>query len=365
MPEQLKHIFFTQESLGNLVKKIRGEYPDFDTNKFYDLVYDERWESRELKEKMYHTTRCLRATLPGSFADALSILEQIAPDIEGFEALCLPDFVEQYGQDEWDLSLPALGYFSRYSTSEFAIRPFLAQDPERVMPFMLQWAEDESENLRRFASEGCRPRLPWAMALPAFKKNPSPILPVLEKLKNDDSEYVRKSVANNLNDISKDHPDLILEISERWYGENDNMDWVVKHGCRTLLKAGNPRALKLFGFCNPANIHIDNLQLDVETLTIGEVLQFSFTLINDSSEEAKVRLEYTVDFQKARGKRSKKVFQISEKVYPPGRHSITKKHSFENMSTRKHHPGQHFMSIVVNGVEKAQASLFLNANDTP
>jgi 3-methyladenine DNA glycosylase AlkC len=359
MPEQLKHIFFTQESLENLATNIKNVYPQFGKEKFFNLVSDEEWEARELKEKMYHTTRCLHATLPDSYAEALSILEQVAPRIEGFEALCLPDFVDQYGMDDWDLSLPALGYFSRYSTSEFAIRPFLAQDPERVMPFMLQWAEEENENLRRFASEGCRPRLPWAMALPAFKKDPSPILPVIEKLKNDDSEYVRKSVANNLNDISKDHPNLVLDISERWYGENDNTDWVVKHGCRTLLKAGNPRALLLFGFCDPVNIHIDNLQLGVEKLAIGEVLQFSFILKNDTVEHAKVRLEYTVDFQKASGKRSKKVFQISERVYPPGRHTITKKHSFKNMSTRKHHPGQHLIGIVVNGEEKGRVSLVL------
>lgn len=359
MPEQLKNIFFTPESLGDLAANIQSVYPDFDKERFQKMINDDEWESRELKEKMYHTTRCLHATLPRDYADALSILEQIAPQIAGFEALCLPDYVEQYGQHDWDLSLPALGHFSRYSSSEFAIRPFLAQDPDLVMTFMLQWADDENPNLRRFASEGCRPRLPWAMALPAFKKDPSPILPVLEKLKNDDSEFVRKSVANNLNDISKDHPELVLDICKQWYGNNENTDWIVKHGCRTLLKAGNRRALMLFGFGDPLNIHIDNLRLDQDKIAIGDDVNFSFSLINDVGDEVKVRLEYAVDFQKAGGKRSKKVFKISEKLYPSGLHEISKKHAFKNMSTRKHYPGQHFISVIVNGVEKAKVSILL------
>ena len=359
MPEQLKNIFFTPESLESLAANIQSVYSEFDKDRFLELVNDEEWESRELKEKMYHTTRSLHATLPSSYAEALSILEQIAPDVHGFEAMCLPDYVEQYGRHDWDLSLPALGHFSRYSSSEFAIRPFLVGDPERVMPYMLKWAEDKNPNLRRFASEGCRPRLPWAMALPAFKIDPSPILPVLEKLKDDESEYVRKSVANNLNDISKDHPELVLDICERWYGQSDNTDWIVKHGCRTMLKAGDPRALLLFGFTDPVNVHIKSLQLDHQIISIGEVVHFSFDLLIDGGEPAKVRLEYVVDFQKARRKRSQKVFQISERIYPPGSHSLSKKHSFQNMSTRTHYPGEHFIAIIVNGVEKAKASIMI------
>jgi 3-methyladenine DNA glycosylase AlkC len=99
------------------------------------------------------------------------------------------------------------------------------------MRYLYTRAEVQNHDVRRLASEGCRPRLPWAMALPQFRKDPSPALPILEKLKNDESDYVRKSVANNLNEISKDHPQLVLDICERWYGQTANTDWLVKHAC--------------------------------------------------------------------------------------------------------------------------------------
>jgi 3-methyladenine DNA glycosylase AlkC len=227
------------------------------------------------------------------------------------------------------------------------------------MAYMRAWAEDKNHHVRRLASEGCRPRLPWASALPAFKKDPTLILLVLEKLKDDESEYVRKSVANNLNDISKDHPDLVLDICERWYGVSRNTDWIVKHACRSLLKAGNERALALFSFADPAGISVEKLALDQFVLAIGAALRFSFELVVNTEEPRQLRLEYRVYYLKASGKSSAKIFQLREDTFPPGRHPISRKHSFEERTTRKHYPGQHHLSIVVNGLEMAKVSFEL------
>lgn len=361
MPEQLKKIFFTTSSINEMGDTIQRFYPDFDKNKFVKLIFDEGWEAMELKEKMRHTTQCLHKTLPESYEEALEILKKAAPFVKGFEAMSLPDFVELYGMEmeNWDLSLMALGHFTRYASSEFAIRPFLDQDPERTIVYMHTWAEDESPRVRRLASEGCRPRLPWAMALLKFKKDPGPILPILEKLKDDPSEDVRRSVANNLNDISKDNPELALDICEKWYGQSKNTDAIIKHACRTMLKAGNKRALLLFGFCDPTHIKVENFKIDKDMVKIGEDIRFSFDLIIDEKERSKVRLEYVVYFMKANGKLSKKVFQITENEYVPGKHLFKRKHLFVDMSTRKHYPGEHRVSIIINGEEKAVTSLEL------
>lgn len=175
----------------------------------------------------------------------------------------------------------------------------------------------------------------------------------METLKDDSVEYVRKSVANNLNDISKDHPDVVLDICKRWYGNSTNTNWIVKRACRTMLKEGNRRALVLFGFGDPSQIEVKSLVFDRQSLDIGDELLFSFEIKLSDNEVHRVRLEYGVDYVKAKEKISRKIFQIKEADFEAGSYSITKKHSFKNLSTRKHYPGQHQFTIIINGVEKA------------
>jgi 3-methyladenine DNA glycosylase AlkC len=224
------------------------------------------------------------------------------------------------------------------------------------MEFLLELAKHENENVRRFASEGCRPRLPWAMALPQFKKDPSPIIPILAQLKDDESEFVRRSVANNLNDISKDNPDLVLKLSKKWLGKSERRNWIIKHASRTMLKAGNKRALMLFGYGNPKRINVQNFEVKTKKVKIGDYLKFSFKLNVKNSQKSKLRLEYAIDYLKANNLHNKKVFQISENIYSPGDHFFSKKHSFAEMTTRKHYPGLHKVSIVVNGEIKSTQS---------
>ncbi len=357
MAERLKDMFFTQKSMDTFANTIQQFYPDFDKKKFLQLVFDDTFADKEILDKMRHTTQCLKKALPESYKKALDILKEAAPHAKGFEAMSLPDYVATYGMQEWDLSLSALYHFTKYSTSELAIRPFLAEDPEKVMALMTEWAEDKDPRVRRFASEGCRPRLPWAMALPQFKKDPSLILPILEKLRNDESEDVRRSVANNLNDISKDNPDVALAICKHWYGESKNTDKIVKHACRTMLKAGDKRALLIFGYSDPSTLTLKNFKLESTKIKIGDYVRFSFDL--QLKEKSKVRLEYAIFYVKSKGQLSKKVFKITENDYAPGTHTMTRKHSLADMSTREHFPGTHQIAIIVNGAAMAKASFDL------
>lgn len=356
MAEPLKNLYFTPESIQHMARVVKASCARFDSARFLALIHDERWDSLELKERMHHTARALHATLPGNYAEALAILRPVAPQITGFDAMTIPDYVEMFGQDDWELSMEALGYFTQYASCEFAVRPFLHKDPEHAMKWVLRWACSRDPNVRRLASEGTRPRLPWAMALPRFRKDPTLIIPVLELLKNDESEMVRRSVANNLNDISKDHPDLVLELAEKWRGQSAEVDAVLKHALRGLLKAGNPRAMALFGFGHPVQVRATNLHIEPASPRIGEGFTFAFDLDVEGDGETSVRLEYRVGFVKARGNLSPKVFQLGERTWPRGRHTLRKRHSLQNQSTRKHHPGVHTLTIVVNGQEQATAS---------
>ena len=360
MAEPLKNQFFQQEFINQVCTIIKDADPKFDTQHFLNLVFDEQWEQKELKQRMRHITESLHRSLNRDYKDAIDILWHVAPQVGSFDGMIFPDFVECYGLHDWETSIPALEHFTQYSSSEFAVRPFIIQNPEVMMQHMRRWAGHENHHVRRLSSEGCRPRLPWAMALPEFKKDPSPIFQVLEQLKEDKSLYVRKSVANNLNDISKDHPERVLQTAAQWLGKHQHTDWIVKQACRTLLKQGLPEAMTLFGFEDPNTIEIDDLASDKKSLHIGEELQFSFTLSSKSKKTAKLRLEYAIDYVKKNGKSNRKVFQISENTYEFQKPvAISKKQSFQNFSTRKHYPGTHQLTVLVNGVEKGLFSFDL------
>ncbi|MBT3386030.1 MAG: DNA alkylation repair protein [Prolixibacteraceae bacterium] len=359
MPEKLKDILFPLEKVKLFADILTEVYPGFNSTGFVNTVCDEKWGQRELKEKMRHTTLSLHQFLPKDFPKTVEILKALVPKVTGFEAIVLPDYIEVYGMGYWDISLPALGELTKCGSSEFAVRPFLNKDLEGAMKFMDRWADDKDFKVRRFASEGCRPRLPWGMGVPALKNDPALILPVLEKLKNDPEEFVRKSVANNLNDISKDHPNLVLDICERWQGNSKETDWIVKHACRTLLKQGNKRAMLLFGFANPDKMQIENLKFTNLTPKIGDEIYFSFDFKLETENKQKVRMEYIIHFVKSSGKTSPKVFQMKEVEMKPGIYPVSKKHSFKNLSTRKHFVGEHKFEIVVNGEVKADATIQL------
>ncbi|HBF5714122.1 TPA: DNA alkylation repair protein [Clostridioides difficile] len=350
MPELLKNMY-NRESLYEVAVSIQSVYNSFKVDEFIKSTMDETWNNLELKARCRKISMSLGMYLPEDYKEALSILEK---SVTGFYfAFFFPDFVEVYGQDDinWDLSISALERNTEYWSSEFAVRAFIIKDEERMMAQMRKWSKHKSEHVRRLASEGCRPQLPWGQAISKFKKDPTPVLPILEQLKTDTSTYVQKSVANNLNDISKTHPDLVISIAKDWYGKNKSTNWIVKHGCRTLLKKGNRDVLALFGYDDTTSINLQDFTLETTSISIGEDLTFSFNIL--AKKATKTRLEYGIDYIKSNGKRNRKIFKISEvSLKENEKKSYMKKHSFADVSVRKHYPGIHSIAIIINGIEK-------------
>ncbi|VHX78331.1 DNA alkylation repair protein [Clostridioides difficile] len=350
MPELLKNMY-NRESLYEVAVAIQSVYNSFKVDEFIKSTMDETWNNLELKARCRKISMNLVMYLPEDYKEALSILEK---SVTGFYfAFFFPDFVEVYGQDDinWDLSISALERNTEYWSSEFAVRAFIIKDEERMMAQMRKWSKHKSEHVRRLASEGCRPQLPWGQAISKFKKDPTPVLPILEQLKTDTSTYVQKSVANNLNDISKTHPDLVISIAKDWYGKNKSTNWIVKHGCRTLLKKGNRDVLALFGYDDTTSINFQDFTLETTSISIGEDLTFSFNIL--AKKATKTRLEYGIDYMKSNGKRNRKIFKISEvSLKENEKKSYMKKHSFADVSVRKHYPGIHSIAIIINGIEK-------------
>jgi len=357
MPELLKNIYNAAffEEFTALFQQVKS---DFDQKLFIKEIHTSNWEVMELKQRMRHIAFTLNRFLTGNYQKDIETLCQLInlliqqQNRKGLEYLFLPDYIEQFGINEFDTSIKAMEKFTQFTSCEFAVRPFLINYPDRMMQIMQSWASHENHAVRRFASEGCRPRLPWAMAIPFLKINPEPILPILEKLKNDSSEFVRKSVANNLNDISKDHPQLVIDLVQKWKGKSMDTDWVCKHGSRTLLKQGNREVLDFFGLNNTNFVQIKDFQLLKSKVQIGDNLKFEFKLQNTNSEYLTIRLEYAIYYQKANGSLAKKVYKISEKTYSGNSETfVRRKQSFKIITTRKFHKGLHQVSVIVNGKE--------------
>ena len=361
MPEVLKDKF-NPDSLRKFALRVQSVFSSFQVEDFIKSTIDETWNDLELKARGRQISTNLGKYLPADYKTAISICDEVIKNSDDFYCLFVfPDFVEVYGQDDadWDISIGALERFTQYGSSEFAVRPFIINHEERMMAQMYAWSKHENEHVRRLASEGCRPQLPWGQALTSFKNDPTPILPILEQLKTDSSPYVRKSVANNLNDISKTHPDLVAKLAKDWYGKNEYTDWIVKHGCRTLLKRGNRDVLALFGYDDAISVNVQDFALEAASISMGEDITFSFTI--EVKKPTKVRLEYGIDYVKANGKRNRKVFQISEiSLKENEKKFYTKKHSFADVSVRKHYPGTHSITLIVNGVERGKLDFELD-----
>lgn len=357
MAEQLKNLY-SKEFILKFVNKLFLIYSDFKKENFINSIFDNYWQDLELKQRMRHIALTLNKYLPFSYKKQLEILKEVKKDFSGLEAMIFQDFVEVFGLDDFAESMKALEVFTLNSSSEFAIRQFILKYENETMEQMEIWAKSPNEHLRRIASEGCRPRLPWAIALPKFKQNPEKILEIIELLKNDKSLYVRKSVANNLNDISKDNPNLVIEFVKVNLGKTKELDWICKHASRTLLKKGDKEILKLFNFDKSHHINLIDFCYD-KTVNVDDNLTFSFE-INSDEIIGNVRIEYVIYYLKSNNIHNKKVFMISQNEIKSSSKKFTKKQSFKNMTTRKHYLGKHFIAILINGVEVLKEEFYLN-----
>ena len=365
MAEALKAMY-NEEFLRRFGEKVCAVYDSFDMESFVAATMDELWNGLELKARMRRITETLGTYLPIRYEEALDVLFEVDETCIGFPYLFFPDFVATYGQGEeyWELSMKALERFTQRSSSEFAIRSFLLNDPERVMGQMNIWSQHPNEHVRRLASEGCRPRLPWGVSLPMFKRDPTMVVAVLEQLKADPSLYVRKSVANNLNDIAKDHPSVVLEVARRWKGVSPHTDWIIRQGCRTLIRKADPEIMELFGYAKPTDVAslgtCASLSVLPSRLLIGESCELKYELCIWEGNPVHIRIEYGIDFVKARGQTSRKLFLLSDKTVSGGtRLSGTRTHNWSNLTTRRHYPGEHQIVLLLNGREVAYAGLTL------
>lgn len=296
---------------------------------------------------------CLKQnTYPQILKSFKDFLKQTS--LSGFELWPLSTYIQKYGLDKPKDSLEFLKFMTPYFTAEFAIRPYLSKYSESTYLFLLECTENSNEHVRRWASEGCRPRLPWGEKLHAAEKDPREGLKILEQLRFDPSEYVRKSVANHLNDICLHHPDLVIKTLNSWKKEAKktgngefiaNLEKLIKQALRNLIKNGHPEALELIGASMKTKVKIKNLE-HPDKVHIGQELYFSFDL--QAKAKGMLVIDYAIHFVKKNGKTQKKIFKLKNLSDIEGI-SIQKKHSFKLVTTRTYYPGLHALEIFING----------------
>ncbi len=343
--------YVNKESVSEFSVKLNKVYRKFDQKGFVKAVCKPEFFELELKDRLVEVARQLKHYLPKSFPKAIDVLIKAAPISGGFYNWAMTLYVEQNGLDHFDDSVRALYELTQHGTGEFAIRPFMNQHTSKMMKVLNKWVKDPNEHIRRLAAEGSRPRGVWVAHIETFKKDPRPVLKLLEHLKADESLYVRKAVANNLNDITKDNPDLVIKIAMQWLKDNNpDTNWIIKHACRSLIKQGNPRVFPIFGFTTNPKIKVGRLCLSDKTFKMGSTLKLDFEIQSLSDKNQKLAVDYKFYFVKKSGKATPKTFKLSEKTLKgKGVSPFCIKYKFKDLSTRKHYPGMHKIEIIVNG----------------
>ncbi|SCL14824.1 3-methyladenine DNA glycosylase AlkC [Micromonospora nigra] len=355
---------FTGEAARLLGGKIRTVLPGFDIDGYAEAV-DRRIPGKELKDRVLILAEEMRSRLPERYVDAVEVLVSILGDELGegdgmfntsWYLMPVARFVEEYGLEHPDASLDALEEITKRHTGEYAIRPFIEEHYDLTMKRIGAWALDPSLNVRRLASEGVRPRLPWARTLTRFVADPQPVLEILEPLRSDPSEYVRKSVANNLNDISKDSPAIALDTARRWLRESPTPQtaWIVRHGLRTLVKKGNQEALSLLGATGGEHVEVSALRCSPRSVRVGETVMLRLDVTNTDRRPHSVTVDYVVHHVRGNGRTIPKVFKLARVDLVAGeRRMIEKAHPVREINTRRYYPGEHRVDIQVNGLVKA------------
>lgn len=377
MPEPFKN-FFSQSVIQTMAQHFKRCYPAFNDTGFVGMACD-NLDDLALKQRSAQITQAMVAFFPEDFEHAARIIlaslrsvtghealgmESSEAGLAGWEIMPITHYVGLKGLGHFDLGMVLFKELTKRFSSEFGIRFFLLEYPEQSLTTLQGWISDESHHVRRLISEGTRPRLPWAVQLPAFVKNPKPLLPILEKLKDDSSEYVRRSVANHLNDIAKDHPNLVAITCQSWM-KNAGKDRkkLIRHACRTLLKQGHPLVLKIFGY-HPPELSQVALNLEVRQVAIGNLLGFDLNLESKSDTNQNLMIDYVVHHQKANGKLTPKVFKWRTVTLQARQTAaISKTHSFKKVTTRVYYPGAHLLEILVNGVSVARQEFELLARE--
>lgn len=342
-----------------IARMIAAVHPAFEPRKFVADAL-KGYNELALMPRGKHIAGALHRHLPQDYPKAVDILlaslDQPHGRPDGLSMasfLYLPHtmFVAQFGLDHFEDSMRAQHALTQRFTAEFSIRAFLQHHEAATLVRFSQWASDPSEHVRRLVSEGSRPRLPWASRLPSFQKNPAPVLELLELLKDDPALYVRRSVANNLNDIGKDHPALLAKTARQWLkGASDERRWIVQHALRSAIKRGEAGALDVLGFGQSAQATVNDARITPKKVAMGEKVYIGFDVTNTSSRPQRVLVDFCIHYVKASGKSSAKVFKLKVlELAPSERVTLGKTISTAEMTTRKHHAGKHRVDVLLNG----------------
>jgi 3-methyladenine DNA glycosylase AlkC len=357
MPEPLKNLI-CPATVQRIATQLRAAWPSFPEKRFIAEA-TQGLEGHELMGRARHVAQALHRALPADFERAAEVLiASLGPPRESTEDqgldvfLYLPHsvYVMEHGLGHFEASMRAQHALTQRFTAEFSLRPFLERYPRETLTRLRQWTRDDSPHVRRLVSEGTRPRLPWAPRLREFQKDPRPVLALLELLKDDPVLYVRRSVANNLNDIGKDHPDLLLDTCERWReGASEERHWLIRHALRSLVKQGSQRALQLLGYEGRSPIEVTASSLPT-SVRLGESVRIELAITNPSKKRQKALVDFAIHFVKASGESRPKVFKGGKVDLPPGGAVLLAKTvSFAHLTTRRHYPGRHRLDALVNG----------------
>jgi len=369
-------------TVANAGHHLQRAWSDFDRQRFEALA-KQGLDALELKARMLQLADAMRATLPGDFNAACTVLEaSLAPPLpmdargepEGLTAAeastglagwviwSMGEFVARHGQHDVLRSLDCLHALTQRSTAEFAIRPFIQQQPEAVWPVLTRWANDPSAHVRRLVSEGSRPRLPWGLRLQSLVADPTPTLSLLRALQDDPSSYVRRSVANHLNDIAKDHPDLVAGwVRDHLIETTPERSALLRHASRSLIKQGHVPTLAAWGLASGLQGRV-GLALSAASASVGESLGLSVTLRSTARQPQPLEIDYAVHHVRANGSSSPKVFKGWKLTLGAGEsRSLEKRHSLKPVTTRTLYPGLHRIEVLVNGKALAEATFDLRS----
>ncbi len=334
-------------------------YPRFAAESFLKDAL-KGYQALALLPRGRHIARTLRRHLPDEYAQAIKVLiASLGSKLDETDNLGMAPFlylphvlfVAEYGLDHFEDSMEAQYELTQRFTAEFSIRPFLVRHPQQTLARLKNWAGDPSAHVRRLVSEGTRPRLPWAPRLRAFQQDPRPVLALLELLKDDPALYVRRSVANNLNDIGKDHPDLLVATARRWMkNSSEERRWLIRHGLRSAVKRSETAALDLLGYGGTARAAIQKVVITPERARLGDALTIAFDLTNTGTRRQALLVDFRIHFVKANGKTNPKVFKLKTvELAPRETVRLGKGVSLKEMTTRKHYSGTHRVEVVLNG----------------
>jgi len=346
---------FSKESVKKLAKRIKRNYSKFDEKAFVKKI-NSKLDPLSFGDRNKLIQDALIEYLPDNFEEVVDILiASLGEKLEGnymsdedFIVMSETYVIERLGLDHFDLSMKALYEMTMRLSSEGGIRRFIEKYPEKSLKLLKKWTKDKNVHVRRLVSEGTRPRLPLESPIRMFITDPKPLIELLNELKDDTELYVRRSVANNLNDISKDNPKIVVDTVRKWK-KNASAErmWLIRHALRTLFKRGNKDALELMGYGHPEVSQV-KLELHQGSVKFGDSLGFSVSFTSDKDQ--KLMIDYAVHYMKANGKHKAKVFKLRIMHAKKGQDvQFHKKHAFREMTTRKHHKGKHVVEILING----------------